>query len=138
MSATTLQKIADRQQALSNEQDRTAAEIERLTAHLGEIRAAKEDLATAHKVILSLNENDPAGQRLDGVPDNPAYQNVLTVLADADRPLRAKDLCHALDIGTEPRHIEAMRAKLKRLVGANLATEPDPGLFMISQSRSGG
>ncbi|GAB7040396.1 hypothetical protein JCM9533A_42460 [Catenuloplanes niger JCM 9533] len=51
-----------------------------------------------------------------GLPANPAYQHILTVLTETETPLRWKDLCHALDTGTEPARIEGMRTKLKRLV----------------------
>lgn len=50
------------------------------------------------------------------LPANPAYQHILTVLTETETPLRWKDLCHALDTGTEPARIEGMRTKLKRLV----------------------
>jgi hypothetical protein len=46
----------------------------------------------------------------------PAGRQALLVLADAGRPLRAKDLCHAPDLGLEPKNIEGTRSKLKRLV----------------------
>lgn len=35
--------------------------------------------------------------------------------------------------GTEPRHTEGMRAKLKRLVNRGILTEPEPGLFTLTQ-----
>ncbi|MEU7707653.1 hypothetical protein AB0B43_20590 [Streptomyces nodosus] len=31
--------------------------------------------------------------------------------------------------GLEPRHVENLRAKLKRLVSRGILTEPEPGLF---------
>jgi hypothetical protein len=57
-------------------------------------------------------------------------------LTEAQTPLRCKDLCHALDSGTEPSRIEAMRAKLKRLVATGLVTEQAPGLFAIPRPRT--
>ena len=42
--------------------------------------------------------------------------------------MRAKDLCQALDLGLEPKHIEGMRSKLKRLVARGLIVETEPGL----------
>ncbi|MFF9512486.1 hypothetical protein ACF1BU_38155 [Streptomyces sp. NPDC014724] len=38
-----------------------------------------------------------------------------------------------LGIGTEPRHVETMRAKLKRLVNRSILTESAPGLFTLIQ-----
>jgi hypothetical protein len=46
--------------------------------------------------------------------------------------MRAKDLCHALGIGTEPKDTEGVRAKLKRLVKRRILTEPQPGLFAFA------
>jgi hypothetical protein len=45
--------------------------------------------------------------------------------------MRAKDVCHALGIGTEPKDTEGIRAKLKRLVKRRHLTEPEPGLFAL-------
>jgi hypothetical protein len=43
------------------------------------------------------------------------------------------DVCHTLGLGTEPRHTEGIRAKLKRLVNRGILTEPEPGLFTLTQ-----
>src|SRR6266536_6061267 len=45
-----------------------------------------------------------------------AYRDVLEVLADAAQPLRAKQIAAALGLGEEPRGVEGLRLKLKRLV----------------------
>ena len=105
--------------------------IQELTAQPARIETALGDLATARKVVLDLGEDEPVPTTHPGLPDNPAYQHILAVLTDATTPLRRKDLCHALDIGTEPNRIEGMRAKLKRLIATGLVTEHEPGLFAI-------
>jgi hypothetical protein len=46
--------------------------------------------------------------------------------------MRAKDVCHALGIGTEPKDTEGIRAKLKRLVKRRYLTETEPGLFALA------
>jgi hypothetical protein len=56
---------------------------------------------------------------------------LLATFEDAAAGLRAKDLCESLDAGLEPRQIEGMRAKLKRLIGRGILTEPEPGLFTL-------
>jgi hypothetical protein len=61
----------------------------------------------------------------------PVYQHILTTLTDATTPMRAKDLCHALDLGIEHTRIEGMRSKLKRLVATGLVVEDEPGLFTL-------
>lgn len=58
-----------------------------------------------------------------------AYRDVVEVLADAGRPLRAMQVCQALGVGAEPRHREGMRSKLKRLVRRGWLVEVEPGLF---------
>jgi hypothetical protein len=52
-------------------------------------------------------------------------------LADAGAPRRARELCQSLDLGFEPKRIEGMRLKLKRLVALGLSTETEPGLFAL-------
>jgi len=66
-----------------------------------------------------------------------AYRDVWEVLADAGRPLRAKQLCEALGLGQEPRHVEGMRSKLKRLVKRGWLAEVAPGLFACAAGVDG-
>ena len=58
-----------------------------------------------------------------------AYRDVLEVLADAAQPLRAKQIAAALGLGEEPRSVEGLRLKLKRLVRRGWLAEPAAGLF---------
>lgn len=58
-----------------------------------------------------------------------AYRDVLEVLADAGRPLRAKQIAAALGLGDQPRSVEGLRLKLKRLVRRGWLAEPEAGLF---------
>ncbi|HEV8649269.1 MAG TPA: hypothetical protein VG276_07660 [Actinomycetes bacterium] len=58
-----------------------------------------------------------------------AYRDVLEVLADAGQPLRAKQIAAALGLGGEPRSVEGLRLKLKRLVKRGWLAEPEAGLF---------
>src|SRR6266498_1973217 len=59
-----------------------------------------------------------------------AYRDVLEVLADAAQPLRARQIAAALGLGEEPRHVEGLRLKLKRLVRRGWLAEPAAGLFV--------
>ena len=63
----------------------------------------------------------------DPVPLPPAYQDILAVLTRTDTGLHAKDLCHALHLDDRPRHIEAMRAKLKPLRHRHPRRDDQPG-----------
>ena len=137
MPRGTLERITDRGRQLTTESDQIRTQITELTARLADVDAQLADLATARKVVLALGEDEPVPTTRPGLPDNPAYQHILTVLTDAATPLRCKDLCHALDTGTEPTRIEGMRSKLKRLVATGLVTEAEPGLFAIPRPRTG-
>ncbi|MGW2196203.1 hypothetical protein ACWCSH_28175, partial [Streptosporangium sp. NPDC001682] len=62
-------------------------------------------------------------------PGHPAYQQILTLMADTGQPTRARDLCLALDLPLVRNNIENTRAKLKRLVTLGILVEIEPGLF---------
>jgi predicted MarR family transcription regulator len=125
-----LDKLADREQAVRTHADYVGVQLAQLTAQISELEAELADLATTRKVLLTLgiHEHDPQPRSL---PDNPVYQHILTALADADRPVRAKDVCQVLDLGLESKNIEGMRCKLKRLVARGLIAENEPGLFAL-------
>ncbi|MGY0063684.1 hypothetical protein ACWY4P_45565 [Streptomyces sp. LZ34] len=129
MTASTLEKIAAREQAVLTAADQVRAQITQLTGQLGELEGELADLATARKVLLALDPDEPPAYR--ALPENPAYQHILAALADAQAPRRARDLCRTLDLGGEAKHIEGMRSKLKRLVGNGLVVETEPGLFAL-------
>jgi hypothetical protein len=57
----------------------------------------------------------------------------LSVLTDHPDGIRRKDIALALNLlATSKNTVEGVRAKLKRLVGRDLATEPQPGLLTIN------
>ena len=58
-----------------------------------------------------------------------AYRDVLEILQDAGRPLRARQIAAALGLGDEPRSVEGLRLKLKRLVKRGWLAELEAGLF---------
>ena len=136
MTRTTLEKITDREQQLADTTEQISTQIEQLTARLAEVDTERAELAVARKVVLALGQDEPVPATHPGLPHNPAYQHILTVLTEAETPLRCKDLCHALDTGTEPARIEGMRFKLKRLVTTGLVAEHTPGLFTIPHPRT--
>jgi len=129
-----LDGLAEREQDLCARAEDLRGQLQQLTGHVSELEAELADLATTRKVLLTLETGETGETEHDAppnVPANPAYQHILTALADADRPVRAKDLCRTLDLGLAPKHIEGMRSKLKRLVGLRLVTETEPGLFAL-------
>ena len=64
------------------------------------------------------------------------YRRILIVFAEASGPLRCKDVCVGVGLGTEANHTEGMRGKLKKLVGRGILAEVEPGLFALA-SRAG-
>jgi hypothetical protein len=58
-----------------------------------------------------------------------SYQDIVEVLADAVRPMRAHHICAALGLSTDKSKVEGFRSKLKRLVERGWLTEAEPGLF---------
>jgi hypothetical protein len=58
-----------------------------------------------------------------------SYRDILEVLTDAGRPLRAGHISAALGLPTDAVKVEGLRSKLKRLVVRGWLTEPSAGLF---------
>ncbi|WP_331728481.1 hypothetical protein [Streptomyces sp. NBC_01176] len=63
------------------------------------------------------------------LPDGPAYQQIMGVFAEADAPLRASNVCEAMDLDLAPNNINNVRIKLKRLTGRGILDETEPELF---------
>lgn len=121
-----LDKIETRQQLIRETAGRLCEQITELSAQLAAAERALERLEITRETMLELAAEDnaePPG------PLPPGYPEILTAFETAREGLRAKDLCEALGTGTEPRHVETMQAKLKRLVDRDILTEPEPGLF---------
>lgn len=133
-----LRHLDEREQDAHAEADRLRAEIAELSARLEDIQQVVSRLRLTRQTLLEIagqqDEQDQSGTA--GEPLPPAYQEILAVFTRADGDLRAKDLCRALNVGDQPRHVEGMRAKLKRLVGRDILTEPEPGLFAMNRNRN--
>jgi hypothetical protein len=65
-----------------------------------------------------------------------SYQDLLEVVADADRPLKAAQIAAAAGLRTDRAKVEALRSKLKRLAGRGWLAEEPGGLFTLP-GRSG-
>jgi hypothetical protein len=76
----------------------------------------------------------------------PSYRDLLEVLADAGRPMRAGSIAAAAGLSTDKSKVEGLRSKLKRLAERGWLAEDGPGLFTLprreahdaSQSPPGG
>ncbi|MEO3830400.1 hypothetical protein [Actinomadura sp. B10D3] len=116
---------------------RLQAMIAELSEQLEHAQQRLERLRLTRRTLLEVADPEPDRPQpgttpIDTLPT--AYQDILAAFTSSDTALRCKDLCHTLDTGTEPRHIEAMRAKLKRLVARDLLAEHQPGLFTLNHS----
>ena len=143
-----LERIAARRAAL-------AERAQLLGKQLGEIEAELAEITTAERVVARLSsESEAAEQDSAREGDSAAsggaepgtvvpyrrdsagpaelsaeYQRVLAVMERAEGPLRCKQVCQRLEIGTEPRKVEAMRSRMKRLVDRGWLRETAPGVF---------
>lgn len=105
--------------------------MDELTARLRELDEEIESLAVTRKTLLALPPAPPEpAEEPPVLPTHPAYQQILDVFADAAGPMRARDLCQALDLPLKPKNIESTRHKLKRLVSLGVLAETEPGLFI--------
>jgi hypothetical protein len=127
-----LARLTAHEQQVAAGAERLREQIAELTDRLREAEAELEHLRITRKTVLSLPDEDtprPPAPEPPARPDHPDYQRILDAFATADHPLRARDLCEALDTGFEPNRIEGMRAKLKRLVKRGILEESTPGEF---------
>lgn len=129
-----LDKIDAREQALAREAADLQARIDELVSRLQEVGQEISDLQVTRKTLISLADEGDAqpaesAESAPVLPDHPAYQQILTAFADLGRPLRARDLCVALDLPIAAKHTENIRSKLKRLVSRGILVETEPGLF---------
>jgi len=127
-----LDRIDAREQALAREAEQAQARIGELTARLRELQQEISDLQVTRKTLLSLagHDDEPAPPP-PAVPEHPAYQQILDAFAGQQRPLRARDLCIALDLPVAAKNTEGIRSKLKRLVSRGILAETEPGLFTL-------
>ncbi|WP_219825988.1 hypothetical protein [Nonomuraea typhae] len=126
-----LDKIDAREQAVTCQIEQTRAEIDTLTTRLRDLEQAAEHLRITRKTLLSLADQPGAGNVPPApvLPSHPAYRQILDLFADYGRPLRARDLCEAMDLPIVAKNTEKIRAKLKRLVSQGILAETEPGLF---------
>jgi hypothetical protein len=133
-----------------------AEQVELLGKQLAEAEAELARVAAAEQVVAQLLAEDATAGEAAGGDDSATatvvepgrvvphrkdaagpgdlsaeYQRVLAEVAVAGAPMRCKQMCERLGIGTEPRKVEAMRARMKRLADRGWLRETAPGLFTL-------
>lgn len=120
-----LEHIETRERELADQAGHFRARIEELTRQLGELDAESENLRiTARPSSLSRCPRPPPSRTAPASRTTPP-----TSRSSPPWPMRARDLCQALDLPILPKNTEGIRSKLKRLVSRGILIEPDPGLF---------
>ena len=132
-TTTILDLIAARQAAASATRDELREQMTKLAAEVAAIESELADLATTRQTLTKILANEVTASE-PAIISEP-YQQILAVFTADRGALRAKDVCLALGIGTEPKDTEGIRAKLKRLVNHQILTESQPGLFTLDPNR---
>jgi hypothetical protein len=133
-TSTILDLIAAREAAASAARDDLRQQQAKLAAEVATIDAELADLATTRQTLTKILEEELTASE-PAVISEP-YQQILAVFTPDRGALRAKDVCLALGIGTEPKDTEGIRARLKRLVNRHILTENQPGLFTLTEKRA--
>jgi hypothetical protein len=96
--------------------------------------AVFEDAESAAEVLAPLAEMLLAAQQAgDMTVTSPTYRRILVAIAEAKGPVRSRDVCAAVGLSDAASHTEAMRGKLKRLVGRGFLVESGPGRFALAE-----
>ncbi len=139
------ERIAELSQALTlveTELSRLQITRETMTEVLadGPGRAAPVPVPDVESAVVPLAELVPvllaAEASGDATVTSEAYRRILVVFAQAPGPLRCKDVCVGVGLGTAANQTEGMRSKLKRLVERGILVEAESGLFALA-SRAG-
>lgn len=133
-TATILDLVAAREAAASAAREQLREQMTKLAGELAAIECELSDLATTRQTLIKLTRNEVTSP--DPAIISEPYQQILAVFTAGRSGLRAKDVCLALGIGTEPKDTEGIRAKLKRLVNRQVLTETEPGLFTLTEKRT--
>ncbi|GGL18899.1 hypothetical protein [Mangrovihabitans endophyticus] len=133
-TTTVLDRIAARQAAAAAALDEVREQQAKLAAEAAAIECELADLATTHQTLTKILEEEMTTSE-PAVISEPSQQIIAVFTTDCGA-LRAKDVCLALGIGTEPNNVEGIRAKLKRLVNRHILTESQPGLFTLTEKRA--
>ena len=127
-----LDLITERQSVVAAAITTLREQIGNLTDELRTAETEFNDLAITRTTLTRLTSPNESAIPTDASPDNTIYQQIITAFSSSDSTtMRARDVCHALGLGTEPKNTEGIRAKLKRLAKRKILAEPQPGQFAL-------
>ncbi|MGW2687350.1 hypothetical protein ACWC6I_29840 [Streptomyces sp. NPDC001414] len=133
-----LARLEEREREITAQAETTREQITQLTAQLDELGRAAEEVRITRKTLLALPDPGPPAPPTPKLPDHPAYQQIMAVFTAADHPLRARQVCEAMDVAVAPNNINNVRLKLKRLADRGALAETEPGLFARPRPQSPG
>ncbi|MFG2785085.1 hypothetical protein ACGFY7_45650 [Streptomyces prunicolor] len=122
-------RLEEREREITAQAETTGEQIAQLTARLDELGRAAEEVRITRKTLLELPDPQPPAPSAPKLPDHPAHQQIMAVFATADGPLRARQVCEAMDLEIAPSDINNTRLKLKRLTERRILVETEQGLF---------
>lgn len=131
-----LRMLGEREAVGRAEVARLEEEAARLAVLIEDCRREVDRLAVAREVVSGLAEElpgaVPAGHDLK--PEPVLADQLLTILSEAGRPVRCKDVVAVLGENPGvPRRVERVRNRLKKLVVAGRVVETEPGLFTLAE-----
>jgi hypothetical protein len=124
-----LARLEVREREITAQAETTREQITQLTTQLDELGRAAEEVRITRKTLLELPDPQPPAPSAPKLPDHPAYQQIMAVFTTADQPLRARQVCEAMDLTVAPNNINNVRLKLKRPADRGILAETEPGLF---------
>ncbi|MFF3816762.1 hypothetical protein ACFY0P_24360 [Streptomyces sp. NPDC001714] len=123
-----LARLEEREREIAALAETTGEQIEQLTARLDELGRAAEEIRITRKTLLELPDPQPPAPPAPKLPDHPAYRQILAVFTAADAPLRARQVCEAMDMEIA-NTFNNTRLKLKRLTERGILVETGQGSF---------
>ena len=134
--AAILVRLSAHEQQVEAQAAAVREQLTQLTSHLGELEQQLEHVRITQKTLADLPEPpEPRTPILTrDPPEHPAYEQILTVLATAGQPMRAREVTVAMDLPTTASNVNNVRHKLKRLTSRDLVIGVEQGLFAHLQA----
>ncbi|GLZ02514.1 hypothetical protein [Actinoplanes sp. NBRC 103695] len=122
-TTTILDLIAAREAAAAAARDELREQQAKLAAEVAGIECELADLATTRQTLTKILEHEVTTSE-PAVISEP-YQQILAVFTPDRDALRAKDVCLALGIGTEPKDTEGHRRHPRQAETPGQPAHPD-------------